>query len=91
MWAPGSAEQRDRGWKGELRPCWDRGLPEADMCHRAGMPRGNEWIDVCVGGQAGLLAGSIAERAEPLEGLAGLRRLRLPRTLDKAFPASALE
>lgn len=36
-------------------------------------------------GQAGLLAGSTAERAEPLEGLAGLGELK-----DKAFPASAL-
>lgn len=44
----------------------------AEMCHRAGMPREDDWIDVWVSGQAGLLAGSTAERAEPLEGLAAL-------------------
>lgn len=56
----------------------------AEMCHRAGMPREDEWTDVCVDGQAGLLAGSTAERAEPLGGLAALGWLRLPRTLDEA-------
>lgn len=43
-----------------------------EMCHRAGMPREGEWIDVWVSGQAGLLAGSTAERDEPSEGLAAL-------------------
>lgn len=69
------------------------GVPwgHAEMCHRAGMPREDGWIDVRVGGQAGLLAGSTAERAEPLgeagsTGRGGAGGLRLPRTLDKTSP-----
>lgn len=46
------------------------------------------WIDVWVSGQAGLLAGSTSERAEPLEGLAALGGVRLPRTLDKTSLSS---
>lgn len=56
----------------------------AEMWPRAGMRREGEWIDVRVGGQAGLLAGSTTETAEPLEGLAELGGLRLSRTRDKA-------
>lgn len=62
----------------------------AEMCHRAGMPREDDWIDAWVSGQAGLLAGSTAERAEPLEGLAALGGGSGCPGHCPAFPSSAL-